>query len=81
MALFNVGDQVKLVGTVKESVQDKGSSRISVLFGTLDSPGKPSVEYWANENDLAADPPEGSAAAAEAAPKAAGTHTAASKGH
>jgi len=80
MALFNAGDQVKLVGTVKESVADKGgSSRVSVLFATLETPGKPPVEYWANEADLVADPPE-AAATTEAAPgKTAASHGAASK--
>jgi hypothetical protein len=56
--MFNAGDQVKLVGTVKESVKDsEPSTRVSVLIGTLDAPGNPSVEYWVNETHLVADPP------------------------
>lgn len=62
MATVNVGDQVKLVGTVKELVTDKATGRVSALLGTLDQPGNPSHEYWAGADDLVADTPEAPAA-------------------
>ena len=68
---MQVGDQVKLVGTVKDMVTDKGSGRVSVLLDTLESPGHPSKEYWAQESDLVADTP--AAAGAEAASAASAT--------
>lgn len=72
---FATGDHVKLVGTVKQSVTDTPTGRVSVLIGTIDAPGNPSHEYWVNEQHLVADVATVAAEPAAAAPAAESTTT------
>ena len=50
--MFNIGDRVKLVGVVKDTVTDTPSGRVSVLIATDEMYGNPSKEYWLQESHL-----------------------------
>lgn len=75
---MQIGDPVKVTGTVKDMVTDKGTSHVSVLMQSDDLPGAPGREFWFPEEQVQPNPPEqpatGGAAHPAVAAKAAAAH-------
>jgi len=62
---MQIGDPVKVTGTVKDMVTDKGTSHVSVLMQSDDLPGAPGREFWFPEEQVQPNPPAQPTAASE----------------
>jgi pyruvate carboxylase len=55
---MQLGDPVKVTGTVKDLVTDKATGLVSVMMQTEDLPGAPGREMWFPEAVVQANPLE-----------------------
>jgi hypothetical protein len=54
---MNIGDPIKVTGTVKDIVHAKDTNIVSVLMQSDDLPGAPGREFWFPQQDVQENPP------------------------
>jgi hypothetical protein len=73
---MQIGDPIKVTGTVKDIVHAKDTNIVSILMQSDDLPGAPGREFWFPEGQVQDNPPPQTATATAPATEHAAKHAA-----